>query len=59
VGPEEAVHGFKVFIVETQREGESRVVEASHGQVEGRGKGTADRRNKEARGNSRRVRTRE
>jgi hypothetical protein len=26
-------HGFKAFIVERQREGESREVEASHGRV--------------------------
>jgi hypothetical protein len=29
-----AVHGFKVFIEERQREGESREVEASHGHME-------------------------
>ena len=34
---EEKVHGFKAFIVERQREGESREVEAGHGHVERRG----------------------
>ena len=36
---EEAVHGFKAFIVERQREGTSREVEAGQGHVERRGKG--------------------
>jgi hypothetical protein len=36
---EKAVHGFKVFIVERQREGANREVEACHGHVERRGKG--------------------
>jgi hypothetical protein len=36
---EEAGHGFKAFIVERQREGKSREVEASHDHVERGAKG--------------------
>ena len=37
--PEEAVHGFKAFIVERQREGESRDLDAGQDHGRERGKG--------------------
>jgi hypothetical protein len=45
------VHGFKAFIVERQRGGENREVEAGHGHVEGLGAGRegGERGNKGAR----------
>jgi hypothetical protein len=56
---EEAVHGFKVFIVERQREGESREVEASHVHVERRVREGEKRGSKGVRGKSKRVRAKE
>ena len=43
------VLGFKVFIVERQREGESREAEAGHGHVEGWGREGREKGSKGAR----------
>jgi hypothetical protein len=48
-------YGFKAFIIERQREGESREVETGHGYMERGGKGRGRKGKQESKSKSKRI----